>query len=181
MLAPMRYKSFVWPNNPKHYSISFERQTALHKIPHGTYILEDLGRSCRCMRGQGEFFGPEAYETFKKLANVFYEEGPGVLFHPTWMTTAAYFTQLQLTQEPRTDYVAYAFTFVEGVDEVSQMTLQQASASQPTQERYHTVSAGESLWSVAQQYGVQVSRLLALNPQLANANDLRAGEAVRVQ
>ena len=112
-MEPMQYKGFVWPHNPRTYTIDFTRQTALQKIPMGDYNLQDLGRSCREMRGEGEFYGPMAYDTFKALATVFYEGGPGVLIHPVWQTANAYMTELQLRQEPRKDYVAYQFEFRE--------------------------------------------------------------------
>ena len=43
LLESMRYKDFVWPHNPRTYSISFERPTAVHKIPYGRYCVQDLG------------------------------------------------------------------------------------------------------------------------------------------
>lgn len=174
----MRYKSFVWPNNPKSCTLSFQRQTALHKVLYGDDILEDLGTGCRCMRGEGEFFGPDAYETFRRLAAVFQEEGPGVLFHPTWMTTSAYFTELSLKQEPQTDYVAYSFCFVESRGS-TQMTRVDTTARSLT-EVYCTVGEGDSLWSIGARYDLTVAQLLELNPNLSNANELQVGGKVRV-
>ena len=112
-LASMRYKSFVWPHNPRVYSIEFERAMALNKIPFGRYVLQNLGLTRRVMRGEGEFQGADAYEQFKKLATVFYEETPGTLVHPLWDTTTAWLVELRLEQEPRPDYVKYSFTFWE--------------------------------------------------------------------
>lgn len=180
MLAPMRYKDFTWPNNPRSYTISYERPLALHKIPQGAYALEDLGRSCRVMRGQGEFYGPQAYETFKKLATVFYDDGPGTLFHPVWMTTSAYLTELQLRQEPEEDYVAYSFTFVEGFPHkgMRQVTKGEAAAA-PAE--YHTLRQGETLWDVAAKTGRTVKELLEQNPQIANANTVYPGQKVRIR
>ena len=178
MQAPMRYKDFIWPNNPKTYTISYTRQTALHKIPLGTYAVEDLGRTCRVMRGEGEFYGPKAYETFKKLATVFYEGGAGVLFHPVWMTTGAYFTSLQLRQEPREDYVAYSFTFEEDFprsDGMKQVTPSSAEAV------YCVAEEGENIWSLAARCGVTAAQILQLNPHISNGNRLPAGEKVRVR
>ena len=51
LLTPMRYKDYVWPHNPATYSITYERQVALHKVPFGRYYMQDLGQSCRFMRG----------------------------------------------------------------------------------------------------------------------------------
>ena len=186
MLAPMRYKNFTWPHNPKSYTIGYERQTAEHKVPMGIYTMEDLGRTCRTMRGEGEFFGPQAYETFKKLATVFYDNGPGTLFHPVWMTTSAYFTKLQLTQEPREDYVAYAFEFREGFTGYGGMVkVETPKAAQSVETaakaQYHTVVSGDTLWAIGQKYGKTVQQLLSLNEDIANPNRIYVGQKVRVR
>ena len=36
-LTPMRYKDYIWPHNPATYSITYERQVAVHKVPFGRY------------------------------------------------------------------------------------------------------------------------------------------------
>ena len=56
-LTPMRYKDYIWPHNPATYSITYERQVAVHKVPFGRYCMQDLGLGCRITRGQGEFSG----------------------------------------------------------------------------------------------------------------------------
>ena len=38
----MRYKDYVWPHNPRVYSIDYERKMAVNKVPFGTYHLQDL-------------------------------------------------------------------------------------------------------------------------------------------
>ena len=101
LLTPMRYKSYIWPHNPAVYSITYQRQVAAHKVPFGRYCMQDLGLTCRVMRGAGEFAGADAYEEFKRLASVFYGGGPGLLIHPLWQIANAYFTALKLEQERR--------------------------------------------------------------------------------
>ena len=80
-LTPMRYKNYTWPHNPRVYTIDYRREMAVNKIPFGLYQLQDLDRTCRVMEGEGEFVGPEAYAQFGRLANVFYQGGPGLLIH----------------------------------------------------------------------------------------------------
>lgn len=53
----MQYKSFVWPNNPKTYTLSCERRTVVQKIPMGGFEVQDLGATCMVLRGEGEFLG----------------------------------------------------------------------------------------------------------------------------
>lgn len=52
-LTPMRYKDYIWPHNPATYSITYERQVAVHKVPFGRYYMQDLGLGRRVMRGRG--------------------------------------------------------------------------------------------------------------------------------
>ena len=101
MLLAMQYKTFVWVNNPKSYTLSCERLTAAHKIPLGDYCVQDLGRSCTVLRGEGEFFGAGAYTQFRRLMEVFRSPGAGALRHPVWQCSRAYSTRLELAQEPR--------------------------------------------------------------------------------
>lgn len=191
LLTPMQYKRFVWPHNPRNYSIRYERQVAVHKVPFGRYAMQDVGLKRRVMSGEGEFFGPKAYDTFKELASVFYEGGPGVLIHPVWQMAKAYFVQLSLAQEPRRDYVRYTFTFWEDHDKYSQGLDQKvpapaeqtpaAGSSTAAEGVWYVVVRGDTLWGIAQHHGTSLGRLLELNPGIKNPNVISVGQKVRVQ
>ena len=192
-LTSMRYKDFVWPHNPRTYTIRYERQVAVHKVPFGRYAMQDLGMGRRIMEGEGEFWGPDAYDTFKELASVFYAGGPGTLVHPVWQSASAYLVRLELVQEPRPDYVRYAFTFWEDFGGYRQglragsgsgsatLTISAPAAKTAGEETYHTMRQGETLWGVALDHGTDVAALLALNPGIGNPNGVTAGERVRVR
>ena len=188
-LSPMRFKNFVWPHNPRTYTITFEREMALHKIPFGRHYLQSLGQTRRVLRGEGEFAGTGAYETFQQLATLFYEETPGVLIHPVWMTTTAWFVNLEVLQQPRPDYVRYSFEFWEVLSDVAAGLEQGESgqggtgsgqAGQGETLIWHTVSRGDTLWGLAVQYGVTVESIVALNPSIRNPNLIYPGQRVRV-
>lgn len=112
-LGAMQFKHYTWPHNPRIYIIEFQRKMVAHKVPFGRYCLQNLGMAQRVMKGEGEFAGEGAYEEFKKLASVFYEETAGILLHPLWQSAKAYFAELSLKQEPRENYVYYTFVFWE--------------------------------------------------------------------
>lgn len=181
-LTPMRYKNYTWPHNPETYSISFERKIAAHKVPFGRYGMQDLGMTYRVMKGEGTFAGKNAYREFKKLASVFYEDGPGVLDHPIWQSTSAYFVELSLLEQPLDDYVHYAFEFWEDFPQETALRViapaehlpQTASAA------VHTVVQGDTLWAIAKKYGKSLSELIAVNPQIKNPNLIYPGEQVRL-
>ena len=189
-LAPMRFKTFVWPHNPRVYAIRFERKLALHKIPFGRHLLQSLGQTCRVFRGEGEFVGAEAYDTFKRLATVFHEESPGPLIHPVWMPTRAWFVSLRLEEEPRPDYVRYSFEFWEVLDIPVQTGLTERSTGSAAGAEgsgagqtpvWHTVVRGDTLWAIARRYSTTVAVIVALNPALRNPNLILPGQKVRVR
>lgn len=183
----MRYKNYVWPHNPRVYTIDYERVMAENKVPYGLYHLQDLGRTCRVMRGEGEFAGPEAYAQFGALANVFYDPGAGELIHPLWQAAKAHFVELSLKQEPRPDYVSYTFTFWEDLEyyDTQLGTVQAGEAedgqSADTGTLIHKVVKGDTLWAISKKYDVTLDRLLQLNPWIKNPSLIRVGEEVRVR
>lgn len=187
-LTAMRYKDYTWPHNPETYEIAWKRTVAVHKIPFGQYALQDLGRTCRVMRGEGAFFGAKAYEEFRKLAAVFALDGPGLLAHPVWQASRAYFVSLELTEKPLPDYVRYAFEFWEdglggtGLTAVSSGDLadQTTVSAAKSAAAAYTVKKGDTLWGIAKKYGVTLAALIAANPQIKNPNLIYAGNQVRI-
>lgn len=190
-LSPMRYKDFIWPHNPRTYTIEYTRVMANHKVPFGRYHLQDLGLTRRVMRGEGEFIGEKAYDQFKALATVFYQNGPGILIHPVWQAASAYFVELSLAQEPRKDYVRYTFAFWEDFSGYQAGENRGASAGTDGGEAtapqakgdgvWHTVVKGETLWKIARSYDVALEEVIARNPQIKNPNLIYPGEKVQIK
>ena len=196
ILTPMRFKDYVWPHNPRVYEMSYKKELVSHRVPFGLYTLQNMGRQHRVFRGEGEFAGEEAYTEFKRLATVFYEASPGTLTHPLWDTTTAYFAALGLRQEPTRDYVSYDFEFwecyggyvsglstpgVQAVQDVSALTAQGAAGTaRGGRGSFHTAAYGESMWAIAEKNGMELSRLLELNPQVKNPNLIKPGDVLRI-
>lgn len=105
------YKSFSWPQNPEYYRQSFVREPVYVKDEEGNVTFEGLGPLKRTITGSGAFFGDTAYTDFQKLAALCDTAVAGALVHPIWGRVSAFLTKLEMTQEPRADYVAYSFTF----------------------------------------------------------------------
>lgn len=185
-LTPMRFKTFVWPHNPKIYEIEFKRSLYSHKVPFGRYVLQNLGMSYRILRGEGEFCGEMAYEQFRALGTLFYDETPGILVHPIWQADNVYLVSLALREEPREDYVSYTFEFWECFDNYdSNATLITVEEESPesgsgSDEVWYTVVYGDCLWNIALRNSLTLSELLAINPQIKNPNILYPGDLVRV-
>ncbi len=185
-LASMRYGDFTWPHNPQIYSIEYQRGMGKHKIPFGNYVLQDLGRYPRVMRGAGEFVGEGAYGQFGMLANMFYLPGPNWLVHPLWQASSAYFVDLKLEQVPRPNYVKYSFTFWEAI-EGYEGKISVAEGTGDTGEEsvavplVHTVVSGENLWVIARKYGLSLGDLIGMNPQIRNPNLIYPGNQINIK
>lgn len=96
--------------------------------------------------------------------------------------------ELSLRQEPRADYVSYSFTFWESSTQTDTTIRREenvAAGSGTTAVgrgagQTHTVAAGETLWGIALDYGLELTELIALNPQIKNPNLILPGEQVTV-
>ena len=182
----MRFGDFVWPNDPKTYTLREKKKTVEHPIVGGGFLVEEVGKQAAELVGEGEFFGEGAYATFRKLLREFQKGGEAILVHPMWEGGKARFTELTLGEEPRRDYVKYRFCFCEAADADTAVTMENmgavvsAGAAAKSARQYYTVRTGDTLWAISRKYGMALSDLLKLNPQIANPNYIVTGQQVRV-
>ena len=187
-LTPMRFKEFTWPHNPEVCTMEYRRRVAVHQVPFGGCVMQELGSSYRVLKGEGVFAGEGAYQRFRELAEVFRSEGPGLLVHPVWQTERAYFAALEAVEEPLPDYVRYRFEFWEDCgggtgglrkreEDVPGILPQTAEAAGTG---VYTVKKGDTLWGISKRYGKELSAVIAANPQIKNPNLIYPGDEVRM-
>ena len=61
----------------------------------------------------GVFHGEDAYEEYLKLQRLSEDLSPGNLEHPIFGIRHCYLTLLEVTQEPKENYVSYRFEFTQ--------------------------------------------------------------------
>ena len=193
-LAPMRYKDYTWPHNPEVYTVEYQRRMAVHPVPYGRCVMQDLGGSYRVLRGEGVFVGEDAYQQFRELEQVFRQDGPGLLAHPVWQAEQVWFVELTVEEEPLPDYVRYSFVFWEdwggyagGLAEnddggTAPWTGGQSAAATAAEDSsaVYIVKKGDTLWAIAKRYGVTLAALIAANPQIKNPNLIYPGDRVKL-
>ena len=103
------YKTFVFPNNPHTYRERCSREASYERNQAGEDVFRDMGPLKREITGEGVFFGADAFDSFRRLVAVAEEDSPGNLQHPVWGIRYGYLTELEMTQEPRENCVAYRF------------------------------------------------------------------------
>lgn len=179
MLAAMKYRDFVWPNNPRIFEVEYRRTLHSYKLPFSGYVVQDLGLQNKIIRGEGEFTGTGAYESFRQLAELFEENKGGKLVHPVWPTIYAYFAKLNLREEPREDYVHYSFEFWEYkgskfedvAEAMDNFDYDDPLASLPGLKRYTTAAEGDTLRSLAEKFGVSVEQMCSMNPSVEDPDE----------
>ena len=160
-------------------------------IPGGGCVLQDLGEGCRILRGEGAFAGEDAYRQFLALEAVFREGGVGQLVHPVWPARRAWFVSLKLTEQPLPEYAAYSFEFWEeketgtpGLTEYAEpdgaLPGSGGAGGAGEEKRVYTVRKGDTLWGIARRYGVELTALIAANPQIKNPNLIYPGNEVTI-
>lgn len=112
-MEKMCFKTFIWPQNPHTYQEIWVREPVYSRNDLDYLVFEEMGPMKRTITGQGVFFGDTAFASFRSLAALFEDKTTGTLTHPVWGNRNVYFTGLELTQEPKENYVSYRFTFRE--------------------------------------------------------------------
>ncbi len=110
-MEKLSYKTFVWPQNPHTYKEDSTREGKYTKDDAGNDVFLGMGYQKSVITCTGAFFGATAVAEFQKLQKLFEQTDPGDLEHPLWGIRHCYFTGLELTQEPKENYVAYKAEF----------------------------------------------------------------------
>lgn len=176
-LSSMSYKGYVWPHNPRSCTVTTEKTVTSSKLPGGRWHTGELGISGRKISGSGEFSGEDAYARFMELYEVFCQDGEGILYHPVLGAITAHFSSLTMDQEPSANYVAYSFEFLER-GQKNQPEVIQPSADE---KKYHTVSVGESFWTICSLYNLTALELVTMNPSISSPVEVTAGLTMRVR
>ncbi len=112
-MEKLKFKDFTWPRNPEHYKVHYDHELVYEEVETDVFKLKGLSEVRRTVTGSGAFSGASAYSDFKKLEALCAQKNSGSLQHPVWGTITAFFMELDMTQEPRENYVAYSFKFLE--------------------------------------------------------------------
>lgn len=110
-MANLKFKNFVWPQDPDEYTERVRRTPVYEETAEGGIHFTGLSGVKRTITGAGVFQGPEAVENWKALETLAAKPSTGDLVHPVWGTRNCYFTELEMTSQPRPDVIHYRFTF----------------------------------------------------------------------
>ena len=110
----LSFKTFVWPQNPTTYR-EVATRTPEYYTQDGETYYRGMSNLKRTISGTGVFYGEDAYEQYLKLQKLMNEMSAGNLAHPIFGIRYCYFTLLEVTQEPKENYVNYRFEFTQAL------------------------------------------------------------------
>ena len=108
----LSYKTFVWPQNPHTYRETATR-TPMYYTQDGVTYFDGMSPLKRTISGSGVFYGEDAYDQYKQLQQLANSMEAGNLEHPIFGIRYCYLTLLEVTQEPKENYVSYRFEFTQ--------------------------------------------------------------------
>lgn len=170
ILDNMRFGDYIWSHNPENVNVSTVRNIKELALPFVGDAFQDYGRKKRIAKGTGEFFGKNCVMQFEKLFKVYDEGKKNALYIPGVAQFYALFKNLEITCDTIPDLIAYKFEFWEVANALDENNNEV--------KKYHIVKEGESLYSIAEKYGISLINILDLNPSIKNLNSLETGRKV---
>ena len=108
----LSFITFVWPQNPHTYQ-EVTTRTPVYYTQDGETYFRGMSDLKRIITGSGVFYGEDAYDQYKLLQKLFEDVSAGNLEHPIFGIRYCYLTLLEVTQEPKENYVSYRFEFTQ--------------------------------------------------------------------
>ena len=168
----------------KHGTMRFDGMT-LHHNPHTLYVSDSVtvdkefnaelsavvkqnGKNPTIVKGEGVFYGENAFEQYLKLKALCEKGSCGILSVSGIYPFYALLYDLKLTCKSIENVVEYVFYFVEVPYGKEISTFPQ----------YCIVEENQDLWDISEKHGIAIEKLIACNPQISSLNSVSAGDKI---
>lgn len=165
-LTSMSFDGYTWEFNSKYLTFSHNSNTNIAYYPFGGSTLQHFGRQNCVITGSGYFVGEDCTDMYNKLRDKFNSGKIGVLTLPGFPPITAFFNRLVLKGEPKPDILDYEFEFIEVDEGYLEIASLNESGKTSGKNIRKIIPNGETLWDLSYKYGVNVDRLVTLNPQV---------------
>ena len=167
--APMRFCGIELHHNPAKLTVQNTANIRRRVTPCAPAGADHLGLGLWVFKGEGELYGADCMEQYRKLSECFEASEKGALSLPGFETMIAYLSELSLIAEAEENVAAFRFVFIQAGGEGAELSGERT---------YTTEGDGESLWDIAYRYGKSIDELTRLNPCVTELNSLSAGTRV---
>lgn len=165
-LTSMSFDGYTWEFNSKYLTFSHNANANTAYYPYGGSTLQYFGNRNCVITGSGYFIGENCTDMYNKLREKFNGGKVGILILPGFPPVNAFFSKLVLKGEPKPDVLSYEFEFIEVESEYQDV----ASLNEPTESDGKNIRRiipnGKTLWDLSYKYGINVDKLISLNPHI---------------
>lgn len=165
-LTSMSFDGFTWEFNSKYLTFSHNSNINISYYPYGGSMLQHFGKQNCVITGSGFFAGDNCIDMYSGLRDKFNSGKIGVLTLPGFPPVTAFFNKLVLKGEPKPDILEYEFEFIEVSDEYLEISSLNEAGETDTKNIRRVVPNGDTLWDLSYKYGINVDKLVALNPHV---------------
>jgi hypothetical protein len=169
-LSKISHKGYTWEHNPATLRITKEHSVSTRQLSGGDTSVRVFGTKCRVITGSGQLLGEDCLYRFVEMLELQSEKDSGILCLPDMKPMYAFFKSLELSCKPTPDVLTYCFEFVEDC----------SKNNSEKEKYYHMMINGETLWDIAYLCGVEIEKLVELNPDIARVDELEEGQMVRI-
>lgn len=169
----MRFMGYSLNHNPHTIQVTDTANISQEAIPFNHPLVFNIGVSAIVVKGEGVFYGENAFEQYLELRSLYKKCEIGVLSLSGIEPFNAYLEKLELKCVPKDNYVEYKFIFIE-VPEAK-------SKENSTAPEFYIIYNDEDLWDVSSRFNIPIENLVRLNPQLKSPCCVSAGDRIRIR
>ena len=164
----MRFGGMTLHHNPHTLHITavnnIDKQFTVNLYP----MITIDGNNPTVVKGEGVFYGEDAFEQYLRLKKYCDCGEIGVLSLSGIYPFYAVLYHLELVCKPVDNMVSYTFFFVEVPKENENSTLPY----------YYTLKENQDLWDISYLFGIPMEKLIVFNPQIRSLNSVQAGDRI---
>lgn len=169
----MRFMGYTLNHNPHTIEVIDLANISQEVVPFTLPVVLNIGLSAVTVKGEGVFYGKNAFDQYLKLRSLYKKCEIGVLSLSGINPFNAYLGKLELKCTPKDDYVEYKFIFVEVPD-----AMPKENSTAP---EFYIAGNDEDLWDISLKCDVPIETLVKLNPHIKNPCCLSAEEKIRIR
>lgn len=168
----LRFMGYTLQHNPHTLEVTSSSNISQYNTSDFMAITQNTGNNPIAVKGEGVFYGENAFEQYMELKTLSRKCKSGVLSVSGIDPFYAYLTQIKLKCTPVDDCVEYTFMFTETPD----YSVTENSTA-PTQ---YIVQQGEDLWDISYKLNIPIEKLIKFNSNLKNTYDISEGDVIRI-
>lgn len=169
----MRFSGLTLHHNPSKIEVLDVSELSENLIIGGVPFVCGSGANAAVVRGEGVFYGANAFEQYLDLRDLYKNGTAGALSLSGVRPFYAFLAKLGLKCMPVDDVVEYSFTFLEAPNLVPK--------ENSTAPLFRIAEEGQDLWDISVITGISVDTLVMLNPQLKSPCEVSQGDKIRIR